>query len=278
MAKSFKVGISPCPNDTYIFEGWALGHSTQKLAMETHFADVQTLNEMAQQGSLDVLKVSAGVLPLILEEYVVLSAGGAMGYGCGPLLLAHGRSHFDPDLPVILPGQNTTAAVLFRRWSADKFGESFRAKCEYAFFDEVYRRLQSESQSQGVVIHEHRFTYAQHGLNLVADLGQHWEEATQSPIPLGVIVAKRSLGTQVCAQITAEIQHSLRWAQQRASLSSPWIASHAQCMDPEVMEQHISMFVNEFSMHISTAGQRALQELLHYSTGDAEMPEIMVND
>jgi len=260
------LGISPCPNDTFIFEGWVTGKTQADII--THnipkilFADVQSLNEAAQRAELDVVKVSCGALPLLLNEYQVLSCGGAMGFGCGPLLLSSGLQAFDPNVETWLPGKNTTATQLFKHWCRGLLPLGVEPKIRYAFFDELYRELCLGNAKQGVVIHEHRFTFERDGLTRLCDLGEHWESTTHSPIPLGVILGRKSLGEQTLQSIEATIQASLTWAWARESLITPFIAEHAQETSPEVMEAHIRMFVNEFSMKIGASGEKALKVLL----------------
>lgn len=261
------LGISPCPNDTFIFEAWVTGE-LQGGAWEppphTTFLDVQNLNEAAARAEFDVIKVSCGALPALKNEYVVLPTGGAMGYGCGPLLLSHGSSVFDPQQETWLPGRNTTAAILFSHWSGGA------AKVRYALFDEVYRALRAGKAQQGVVIHEHRFTFARDGLLCLQDLGAHWESTMNSPIPLGVILARRSLGDLRIHSLIQTIRESLRRAWMREELVSPFVRSHAQETDTRVMEAHIRMFVNDFTMEIGEAGLAALSRMESLAKPKAE--------
>lgn len=253
------LGISPCPNDTFIFEAWITGaRSTTSGGLpppHTSFFDVQNLNESAQRGEFDVVKVSCGNLPYLTKEYEILSCGGAMGFGCGPLLLSSSHAPFDPTVETWLPGKNTTAALLFKHWAPSS------AKIRYALFDEVYRALLRGEAMQGVVIHEHRFTFARDGLNCLLDLGGFWEESMHSPIPLGVIVARKTLGSQRIQEIENAIKASLQSAWMRKDLVTPFIREHAQDTDPLVMEQHIRMFVNDFTRDIGPQGRLALDRL-----------------
>lgn len=253
------LGISPCPNDTFIFEAWITGalSTTSDVIPSplTTFLDVQNLNEAAQRAEFDVVKVSCGNLPYLKKEYEILSCGGAMGFGCGPLLLSSSQSPFDPTVETWLPGKNTTAALLFHHWAPSS------ARIRYALFDEVYRALLRGEAMQGVVIHEHRFTFARDGLNGLLDLGGFWEESMHSPIPLGVIVARKTLGPQRIQEIEQAIQSSLHSAWYRKDLITPFIREHAQDTDPLVMEQHIRMFVNDFTRDIGPQGRLALERL-----------------
>ena len=221
-----------------------------------HFADVQTLNEMVMRGELDVAKVSAQVYPKIRKDYVCLGCGGAIGYGCGPLLLSSKSGAFDPAQETVLPGANTTAALLFRFWYGRKFGGSPQVR--YALFNEVYSSLLDKSAAQGVTIHEHRFTWKRDGLHMLQDLGAYWEQETGSPIPLGIAVARRSLSYELVRNVEKEIRESLSMARKRSELVTPFIREKAQISDEKVIESHIKMFVNDFSESVGEAGEKAL--------------------
>lgn len=258
------LGISTCPNDTYIYEALVAGLKNSPFEWDVHFADVQTLNEMIIAGKLDVAKVSAQVFPKIRDNYVCLGCGGAVGYGCGPLLLSSNGGEFDPAFQTVLPGANTTAALLFRFWFAREFGaksgrpDACSPQVRYALFDEVYRGLLSGEFRQGVTIHEHRFTWKRDGLYLLQDLGAYWEQHTGAPIPLGIAVARRSFSDEVVMNVEREIRESLSMARKRMELVTPFIREKAQISDEKVIESHIKMFVNDFSEDVGEAGRRAL--------------------
>ena len=253
------LGISTCPNDTFIYEALVQGLENSPFEWDVHFADVQTLNEMVRRGELDVAKVSAQVYPKVEADYACLSCGGAIGYGCGPLLLSSESPTFNPELPVTLPGAETTAALLYRFWLSKT--QKGAPLVKYALFDEVYRSLRAKNAPQGVVIHEHRFTWKRDGLHLLQDLGAFWEENTGTPIPLGIAVAKRSLGENVISQVESEIRKSLEIARKRENLVTPFIDKLAQIDDPDVMEAHIRMFVNDFSENVGERGKASLEVL-----------------
>ena len=253
------LGISTCPNDTYIYEGLVHGLENSPFEWDVHFADVQTLNEMVSRGELDVAKVSAQVYPKIEEKYACLSCGGAIGYGCGPLLLSSESDAFNPQKPVTLPGADTTAALLYKFWFRKT--QQGERKLNYALFDQVYRSLRSQEISQGVVIHEHRFTWKRDGLYLLQDLGAFWEKNTGTPIPLGISVAKKTLGAEVISAVESEIRKSLKMARSRQNLVTPFIDKLAQIDSPDVMEAHIRMFVNDFSENVGEHGKAALDHL-----------------
>ena len=253
------LGISTCPNDTFIYENLIKGLEGSPFQWEVHYADVQTLNEMVMAGKLDVAKVSAQIYPQIRENYRVLGCGGAIGYGCGPLLLSSKEDVFDITANTTLPGKNTTAALLFKFWHEKNFWGNPRV-C-YAFFDEVYRGLLAGSIPQGVTIHEHRFTWKQDGLHLLQDLGAFWEQETKTPIHLGSAVAKNGLPQEIVLQIESEIRESLKMAWARGEMVTSFIQEKAQIEHKNVIESHIKMFVNDFSERIGEKGETALQHL-----------------
>lgn len=261
------LGISTCPNDTFIYEALIKGLENSPFEWNVHFADVQTLNEMVRRGELDVAKVSAQVYPKVDSEYKCLGCGGAIGYGCGPLFLSSVSDEYQPDLPVVLPGAETTAALLYRFWFTKVQKKSAviapidALNVKFALFDEVYRSLLCKSASQGVVIHEHRFTWKQDGLHLLQDLGAFWEQETGTPIPLGIAVARKSLGDEIIAKVESEIRRSLAVARSRRDLVTPFIDEKAQISSREVVESHIKMFVNDFSENVGERGWAALENL-----------------
>lgn len=253
------LGISTCPNDTFIYEALVEGLKNSPFEWDVHFADVQTLNEMVERGELDVAKVSAQVYPHVEKEYRLLECGGAIGYGCGPLLLSSRADSFISDSSVILPGKDTTAALLFKFWHTRECKDC--AKIDYALFDKVYRGLIAGEFTQGVVIHEHRFTWKRDGLKLLVDLGAYWEEKTGTPIPLGISVVRRSLSENVIKQVESEIRESIALAKLRTDPVSPFIEKLAKIDDREVIVSHIKMFVNDFSENIGESGEMALRHL-----------------
>lgn len=262
---ALRLGISTCPNDTFIYEALVRGQTCSGRNWDVAFADVETLNEMVLEEKLDVAKVSCGVLPFISDAYRLLPCGGAMGYGCGPLLLASKKSaRFNLALETILPGKFTTAALLFRFWFAQNFGD-IEPKVSYAFFDEAYENLCQGKAAQSVVIHEKRFTWKNDGLECLADLGAFWESRTQSPIPLGCTVAKKSLGEAEFRSIVEEIRQSLSIAKSRTNPISDFICEKAKIRDDSVILQHIRMFVSDFTWDIGEEGRKALNVLSEHA-------------
>ncbi len=254
-----KIGISPCPNDTFIFHALLKNLiDVNSFEFEVTFADVQSLNEGAKAGDFDIVKISYGNLWNIQDRYGLLYSGGAMGYGCGPLLLSTKSNSLDQDIPVGIPGENTTANALLMFWAE---GESVTYKAEYAAFDELYRDLFSGDRIQSLVIHENRFTYEQDGLYLICDLGEYWERKTEAPIPLGGIVIRRDLGVDVASQVDGLIRRSVEFAWNNPEKSKSFIKEHAQETEESVVKSHINLYVNDFSAHMGDKGKTAIERL-----------------
>jgi 1,4-dihydroxy-6-naphthoate synthase len=253
------LGFSPCPNDTFIFDALVNGAvDAEGLDLDVRLEDVQTLNEWALAGRLDASKISYGVLPLVAREYAVLASGGALGLGVGPLLVARpGLGAFDPArMRVAIPGRNTTAHLLF------SLAYPGAAHKEFMVFSEIERAVLSGAVDAGVIIHEGRFTYRAKGLERMMDLGEHWESRTRSPIPLGGIVARRSLGPEVLRKLERLVRASAEHALARRPLVTEYVRCHAQELDEAVMRQHIDLYVNAFSVDLGEAGRRAVGTLL----------------
>lgn len=260
------LGISPCPNDTYIFSALVEGRVPLPDGLgplETHFADVEELNAMAREGRLDVTKLSVAAVADILEDYVVLNAGGALGRGYGPLLVAPRETSLEDlrNSAIAVPGAKTTANMLLSLHGA------FRGPRAELVFDEIMPALERGEYAAGVIIHESRFTYAEHGLSLVLDLGAWWEEATGAPIPLGVIAAKRSLGDETIGRIDRAVRASLAAANAAPLAGKDFVRSHAQEMDETVLARHIAAFVNEFSLDLGPEGRCAVERLVSRAAG-----------
>jgi 1,4-dihydroxy-6-naphthoate synthase len=252
MPVKISLGISPCPNDTFIYQNLIEGKVKTPCPISVEYADVQTLNEKVLKGELDMAKVSCAVYPLVKDKYNILDSGGAMGYGCGPLLLSSFSEKFDPELPVYLPGKQTTAAALFNFWIkklSTLNSQLSTKKIQILKFDDLYRGLCEKKIKQGVVIHEHRFTWQRDGLHLIADLGAYWEQEKKAPIPLGCTVIKKDLGEELAKEMDLCVQKSLKLAWERKEPITDFIRKLAQIDDDEVILQHIKMFVNEYSLN-----------------------------
>lgn len=255
------LGFSPCPNDTFIFDALVNKKiDTGGLSFEPVLEDVQTLNQWAIAGKLDISKISYGVLPLVLKEYLVLNAGGALGKGVGPLLIsgnAHGRSKDDvSNATIAIPGVNTTAHMLFSLAFPEAKQKSFMV------FSAIEEAVLEHKTNYGVIIHENRFTYQQKGLKKIMDLGEYWEQQTQSPIPLGGIVTKRSFGQTLQQKIDTLIRQSVEYAFSNYPLITDYVKQHSQEMEESVMRQHIDLYVNNYSIDLGESGRNAVLKLL----------------
>jgi 1,4-dihydroxy-6-naphthoate synthase len=250
-----ELAFSPCPNDTFIFHAWTHGLIEGAPETKVTFADVDVTNTAAEQGRFDVVKVSYAALPWLLDSYRLLPCGGALGRGCGPLILtADGRPNLD-GARVAVPGERTTAYLLMRLWAT---GQS-PASIEVVPFAQIMPGVQDGLFDAGLVIHEARFTYPRYGLRELTDLGRWWEESTGHPIPLGAILAKRSLDADALASV---IRRSVDYAFAHPSASAAFVAAHADEMDPEVQQQHIALYVNSFSQDLGVEGYAAVEDLL----------------
>ncbi len=253
-----RLGYSPCPNDTFIFHALVHGRVRQegyRLAVELE--DVETLNNWAVDETLDVTKLSVFAWLKNRACYRLLDSGAAIGYGCGPLVVA--RPGFDvrtlPHSRVVLPGQDTTAHLLFRLWRPE-----VRNRC-FVPYDRIFEMLTQGQADAGVIIHESRFTYAQMGLQLVVDLGAWWEQQTGLPIPLGVIAAHRRVPSALRASLETAIRDSIQHAWQFPHEALTYMQKHAQAMDEDVLRRHVATYVNDFSLTLGDAGQQAIQRL-----------------
>lgn len=254
------LGFSPCPNDTFIFDALVNKKiDTGDLSFDVVLEDVQTLNKMAIAGKLDVSKISYGVLPLVLNNYIVLNAGGALGKGVGPLLIAKNNlpdAENLNDKTVAIPGENTTAHMLFSlAYPAAK-------QKQFMVFSAIEDAVINQQTDLGVIIHENRFTYQQKGLKKIVDLGEYWEQHTKSPIPLGGIVIKRSMDLALQKKIDALIKQSVEYAFSNYPKLAPYVKQHSQEMEETVMRQHIDLYVNNYSIDLGDAGKGAVKKLL----------------
>ncbi len=269
-AHPLTIGFSPCPNDTFIFHALMHGLVADPcigFAREL-LADVETLNEWAMAARLDVSKISFHAFGHVLDDYVLLAAGSALGRGCGPLLVA-GRPLTIDDLDgkrVAIPGNYTTAAMLLRLF-APRCGNLVVMR-----FDRIMPALAAGECDAGVIIHESRFTYPQYGLQLIQDLGAWWEGVSGHPIPLGGIVAKRALGEETIGRIQQLIRESVRWAFAHPDDSRPYIRQHAQEMDEQVTRNHIGLYVNSFSEDLGEKGVAAVGEFIRRGRAAGVIP------
>lgn len=256
MTPRLTLGFSPCPNDTFIF--YHLLHKQEQLGFTPVIEDVETLNRMALAGQLDICKVSIAVYPLIRQTYVLLDSGGAMGYNCGPILMTKPGNNVS-DLSrctIAIPGEHTTANLLLTR-ACPQVGNK-----REMVFSAIESAVLSGEVDAGVIIHENRFTYAKKGLVKVIDLGEWWHEKTGMPVPLGGIVARRSLGEELISKVDRLLAQSVRFALTNPEVPMSFVRAHAQEMDENVMRQHIGLYVNEFTVSLGASGRSAIDRLV----------------
>ncbi|GAA0449854.1 1,4-dihydroxy-6-naphthoate synthase [Streptomyces stramineus] len=275
MSEPLKIAYSPCPNDTFVFEAWAHGRVPGAPALDVTFADIDITNGMAERGEFDVLKVSYAVLPWVLEEYALLPCGGALGRGCGPLVLTRepGEAASLAGKTVAVPSERSTAYLLFRLWAAAEVPGGV-GEVVVLPFHEIMPAVRDGKVDAGLVIHEARFTYRDYGLACLADMGQHWEATTRLPIPLGAIIAKRSLGAARLRELADAARASVRMAWDDPEASRPYVLEHAQEMDPAVADQHIGLYVNEFTADLGEAGYAAVRGLLTRAAAEGLVPPL----
>ncbi|MBD0694200.1 1,4-dihydroxy-6-naphthoate synthase [Streptomyces sp. CBMA123] len=276
MAERLSIAYSPCPNDTFVFHAWAHGDVPGADAPEVTFADIDVTNGLAERGELDVLKISYGALPWVLEEYALLPCGGALGRGCGPLVLTLPGVDSPADLAgktVAVPSERSTAYLLFRLWAARAVPGGF-GEIVVLPFHEIMPAVRDGRVDAGLVIHEARFTYQRYGLHSLADMGEAWERETGLPIPLGAIVARRSLGAERLRELAEAIRASVRQAWADPAASREYVLAHAQEMDPAVADQHIGLYVNEFTADLGEEGYEAVRALLTRAAAEGLVPPL----
>lgn len=285
-AEALRIAYSPCPNDTFVFDAWAHGRVPGAPSLDVTFADIDITNGMAERGEFDVLKVSYAVLPYVLDDYALLPCGGALGRGCGPLVLtretgAGGTSLLERSRglggltgrTVAVPSERSTAYLLFRLWAAETVPGGV-GEIVVMPFHEIMPAVRDGKVDAGLVIHEARFTYQNYGLHKLADMGEHWEHTTGLPIPLGAIIAKRSLGAERLRELAEAARASVRAAWDDPEASRPYVLEHAQEMDPNVADQHIGLYVNEFTADLGEPGYAAVRGLLTRAAAEGLVPPL----
>jgi len=256
--KRLTFGFSPCPNDTFMFDAIVRrAVEIEGVRIDPVLHDVQTLNTLAMEAGLDVSKLSFYAWMAVKDTYRLLNSGGAMGFGCGPVLVARKPLKHEQirDCRVVLPGAWTTAHLLFRLWAP---GADQRFFVPY---DRIFETVDSGQADCGVIIHESRFTFEDAGFRTIVDLGAWWEERTGLPIPLGGIAAKKSLGDALIERIDGAVNASIRQAMADPEATLPYIRKNAQEMDAAVLKAHIHTFVNDFSLDLEATGRKALDVL-----------------
>ena len=260
-----RLAYSPCPNDTFVFHAWAHGLIEGAPPVTVTLADIDVTNTAAERGAYDVVKVSYAALPWLLDRYRLLPSGGALGRGCGPLLLTRGDVADVAGRTVAVPSERSTAYLLFRLWA----GAARPARIEVVPFGEIMPGVRDGRYDAGLVIHEARFVYPDYGLTALVDLGQWWEDDTGLPIPLGAILAECSLDADALTRvIRASVEHA--WAE--PSASRDYVAAHAAEMSPDVQQQHIDLYVNEFTRDLGEEGYAAVETLLARAHAEGLIP------
>lgn len=253
------LAYSPCPNDTYIFAAWTNGLLQDAPPVHVQLDDVEKLNSAARNAEHALTKVSYGAIPLLMDKYRILRAGGALGRGCGPLLIARpgtGSSIEDfKDKLIAIPGEMTTAFMLLR------LAMQGRPPEVHMRFDTIVDAVAQGHVDAGLIIHESRFTYQDAGLVQIVDLGDWWEAQTGMPIPLGAILVRKDLDDERTAQVDDTIRRSLRFAREQERRVMPYVREHATEMSDDVMRKHIELYVNEYSDDVTDTGIAAVNEL-----------------
>lgn len=256
------LGFSPCPNDTFIFDAMVHGRiDTEGLEFDYLLADVEDLNRRAFSSELDITKMSYYAYAFAAGNYLILDSGSALGHRNGPLLISKNKINTENlnSLKIAIPGQYTTANMLFSIAWPDA-----RNKKEYLFSD-IEKALLEEEVDAGLIIHETRFTYHKKGLQKVADMGEYWEKLTRMPIPLGTIVVNRRIPQEIALKVNRVIRRSLEYAYHNSMASYDFVASNAKEMESTVMNNHIKLFVNKFTINLGKEGKRSITELFRIS-------------
>jgi 1,4-dihydroxy-6-naphthoate synthase len=270
---SLSLAISPCPNDTFTFNALVHGQVHGAPDIDVTYADVDITNTAALDGAFDLVKVSYAALPWLLDTYELLPCGGALGRGCGPLVLVRDA---DPAAgpeslagkTVAVPGDRTTAYLLFRLWGRG----ANPPKIEIVPFHEIMPGVADGRFDAGLVIHEARFTYPRFGLTALVDLGEWWEQDTGLPIPLGAILAHRDRVN--AAEATEWIRDSVRQAWADPSASEAYVLAHAQEMESDVVARHIDLYVNKFTEELGADGYAAIRTLLDRAAAEGLVPPL----
>jgi 1,4-dihydroxy-6-naphthoate synthase len=256
------LAYSPCPNDTYVFAAWARRLLAEAPPVRTVLDDVEALNAAARAGTHELTKASYGAIPYLLDRYRILRCGGALGRGCGPLVVARAGDSTDaaldalpPGARIAVPGTLTTAYLLLRLAHRRSFEPVVMR------FDAIVAAVARGEADAGLIIHESRFTYEAAGLVSLADLGSWWETQTGAPIPLGAILVRRDVPLDAARLAGRTIARSLAFARANPELVAPYVREHAAEMDASVMNAHIALYVNEFTADLGDDGIRAVETL-----------------
>ncbi len=268
--KPLTLAFSPCPNDTYIFAALANGLLEGAPPIRVHLEDIENLNNSALQGNHELTKISYAVVPDLLDKYTLLRAGGALGHGCGPLLVARpgtGKTLADfKDKLIAIPGERTTAFMLLN------LALGARPQTLAMRFDKIIESVAGGTVDAGLIIHESRFTYKESDLVSVADLGEWWEAETKMPVPLGAIMIRNDIAERA-GEINDAIRRSLKYARENEKEVMNYVSEHANAMDATVMRKHIETYVNEYSDDVGEDGIAAVKELFRRAREQGIIPE-----
>lgn len=259
---TYSLAYSPCPNDTYIFAALTNGLLPGAPQVRVVLDDVEALNQAAREGRFELTKVSYGAIPYLTENYRILRAGGALGRGCGPLVIAKPRADgsaptladFGADAVFAIPGRFTTAFALLR------LALGREPRTVELRFDRIVDAVKNGAADAGLIIHESRFTYQQSGLAQAVDLGDWWERETGNAIPLGAILVRRDVPDEQARALDDAIRESLQFARTREPEIIDYVRAHAFEMDDAVMRAHIALYVNEYSADVGPVGRAAVED------------------
>ena len=246
--------ISPCPNDTFAFDAIINRRLAHDFDLAVEYYDIEVLNEGVLRGEADISKISYAVYPLIADRYRLLDSGSALGRGNGQLLVRR-KGETGKIRKVLSPGLNTTANALLKRYFPDV------EEVEQRLFSEIAEAVERGEADAGVLIHEGRFVYERRNLELVADLGKLWEAETNLPLPLGAIVAKRDLDEDIVSKFEKLLAESVQYAFDNRLASRAFVKEHAQELEDDVIESHISLFVNDYTLSLGSEGREAVRRL-----------------
>lgn len=280
--KTLSLGYSPCPNDTFIF--YALAHGkidTKNLKFDEVLLDVETLNQKALSAELDLTKISYHAFGYLRKKYCALRAGGALGRGCGPLVVAKNEFSMEElrGKKIAIPGKLTTAYLLLQLYNpAFRISNPNPQTPTPLFiempFNKIIDSVANGETDAGLIIHESRFTYPSYGLKQIIDLGEWWEKQTGLPIPLGGILAKRTLGEGLNKKINKIIKASIEYSSGNRTEPMDYVKKHSQELSEEVVNRHINLYVNNYSLDVGQDGEKAVRELLSRAENAGIIPKI----
>lgn len=270
------IAYSPCPNDTFVFHALVHGLIPNTPSFDVTYADIDVTNKLASRlEGPDIMKISFAALPYVLENYALLPCGGALGRGCGPLVLTKEKTdqvEYLRGRTIAVPSDRSTAYMLLRLWTSQQLGNRDAYKVIVMPFHEIMPAVEHGHVDAGLVIHEARFTYPTYGLSMLCDLGQWWEEDTGLPIPLGAIIARR--GKVDTDALTKWIQASVQYAWDHPDESRDYVMQHAQEMSSEVAQFHIDLYVNNYTYKLGKEGYQAIESLLLRAAEEGIVPKI----